>query len=127
MENRRLDETYLIKGKTEQVYLNEISNLLRNIYSPKSTMTQEGMKEIASKYMTKECVDLLTQKNEDSSKKAKGTFKLKQIEYAYKQHQEDGRSRVVAELQIDLEIRRWDIGLELRLDDDDMIYEIVVW
>lgn len=118
----------LILGKTEEVYLREIENLLVRIYSEDNIKNRLELKDYALKYMNEECAELMTHGNEGEGVKiSKGKCSIRQIDFAYGQHQDDGRDRLLAHIIIKFEDAERRIALEMRLNQEDKIYEIVVW
>ncbi len=118
----------LILGKTEDVYVREIESLLIKIYSEDDIRNKQVLKDDAFKYMTEECAELMTHGNErEGVRVSKGKCGVKQISFAYGQHQDDGRSKILAHLIVKIEGAERHITLEMRLNNEDKIYEIIVW
>lgn len=127
-ETHSIFDEYLVMGKTEQIYLGEVANLLELVYSETSDENRSNLEYICNKYMTQECTDyMLGEKNWDSITKIEADARVTHINFGYANHQEDNKDTILAHLKIESEEVLMVLALEMRLNQDDLIYEIVVW
>jgi hypothetical protein len=125
-------EEYRILGMSEEAYLNGLKSCLKIIYSPKHLISEEAVKNAASKYFTDNIVEEIvkgdSQGSGDNTKYSKDGYKV-EINYicvAYGKHQNDEITRVIADLTIIEGYEYKLLSLIMRINDKGKIYDIEV-
>lgn len=118
----------LIKDFTEEQYLHRIEDCIKLIYAPGYGVTKEDIEKVLQLYMTPNCVVRILNENTTSNvNPADVKCMVKEIDYAYGEHQFDSIPRVIADIRVVTKQRYWEFTLEMKLNQDKMIYDIEVF
>ena len=117
---------YKILGKTEVEYLADIENCLCLIYAPKPGTSSAYVKRVLSKYMAEDVINKVVNW-EGVAREHDIKCEVKYIGLAYGCHQRDGRTRVLAVLEVTREKILHLIRVELELNSSGQIVTINVF
>lgn len=119
---------YTVLDKTEDQYINSIKNIINIAYAPKPGVSKADIERSLSKYMTADCVEKFVKENDKSGVSASNVkCEVKQIYFAYGQHQLDGIAKIIAPIRVETEKHYWEFTIEMKINSDDLIYNIDVY
>lgn len=117
-------EEYLIGNLTEDEYLTDISDAIKIVYEMQKSDIS-NVKDYLNKYMTED----LTEEFISESENIKGSIKctVDYIYLCYGKHEQDGITKIISHATITSDKRYWKIHFEMKLNNEDKIYDIEVY
>lgn len=114
---------------TEIIALKQsLISALENIYAPKDIKDIDKVRVTYDKLFTNTCMnELVSIRGTLTQSDLQNTFELVDMQYGFKEHQEDGLERVYCKFKVSNADKFWTVNIEFQLTEEAKVYNLVVW